>query len=174
MAEVFVNLVDRRDAARSRASCTIFGRATSAIADSADWLATVDRFGIVSERVVLLDQFTAAQNIAMSLTLDIDPMAARRATSRSRRWEVQSDWMRNALDHARGTMSVPRRACGCAWARDRHGPVDAARGASGRGPDAEEIESVAADLARLARRAAGGRRAGGDADPGGRRRACWC
>ena len=52
----------------------MFGRATSAIADSADSFATVDRFGIVSERVVLLDQFTPLQNIAMSLTLDVDPL----------------------------------------------------------------------------------------------------
>ena len=52
----------------------VFGRATSSIADSAEWFATVDRFGIVSERIVLLDQLTAAQNIAMSLTLDIDPV----------------------------------------------------------------------------------------------------
>jgi ABC-type lipoprotein export system ATPase subunit len=45
------------------------------VTDSADWLATVDRFGIVSERAVLLEQISAAQNIAMSLTLDIEPMA---------------------------------------------------------------------------------------------------
>ena len=52
----------------------MFGRATTEIADSADWLATVDRFGIVSERVVLLEQFTPLQNIAMSLTLDVEPL----------------------------------------------------------------------------------------------------
>ena len=48
-AEVFVNLATGAtlpDAGDIR----VFGRATSAIDDSADWLATVDRFGIVSER----------------------------------------------------------------------------------------------------------------------------
>ena len=74
MAEVFVNLVTGATLPE-QGSIHLAGRATSAIADSADWLATVDRFGIVSERVVLLDQFTLAQNIAMSLTLDLEPMA---------------------------------------------------------------------------------------------------
>jgi ABC-type transporter Mla maintaining outer membrane lipid asymmetry ATPase subunit MlaF len=72
-AEVFVNLVTGATLP-DEGTVRVFGRATSAIADSADWFATVDRFGIVSERVVLLDQFTPLQNIAMSLTLDVDPL----------------------------------------------------------------------------------------------------
>ena len=73
MAEVFVNLTTGATLPE-QGEVAVFGRATSSIADSAEWFATVDRFGIVSERIVLLDQFTAAQNIAMSLTLDIDPV----------------------------------------------------------------------------------------------------
>jgi ABC-type branched-subunit amino acid transport system ATPase component len=73
-AELFVNLVTGATLP-DEGTVTIFGRATSAITDSADWLATVEHFGIVSERAVLLEQISAAQNIAMSLTLDIDPMA---------------------------------------------------------------------------------------------------
>jgi ABC-type transporter Mla maintaining outer membrane lipid asymmetry ATPase subunit MlaF len=71
-AEVFVNLATGAtlpDAGDVR----VFGRASSAITDSADWLATVDRFGIVSERAVLLDQLTVVQNLAMPFTLDIEP-----------------------------------------------------------------------------------------------------
>jgi ABC-type transporter Mla maintaining outer membrane lipid asymmetry ATPase subunit MlaF len=71
-AEVFVNLATGAilpDAGEVR----VFGRATSAIADSADWLATVDHFGIVSERAVLLDQFTVVQNLAMPFTLAVEP-----------------------------------------------------------------------------------------------------
>ncbi len=75
MAEVFVNLVTGATLPE-HGEIRLSGRATSDIADSADWLATVDRFGIVSERVVLLDQFTLAQNIAMSLTLDLEPLSA--------------------------------------------------------------------------------------------------
>ena len=71
-AETFVNLVTGAslpDAGEIRT----FGRSTSAIADSADWLATIDRFGIVSKRAVLLDQLTVVQNLAMPFTLDIEP-----------------------------------------------------------------------------------------------------
>jgi len=74
-AEVFVNLVTGATLPEE-GTVRVFGRATSEIADSADWLATVDRFGIVSERVVLLDQFTPLQNIALSLTLDVEPLPA--------------------------------------------------------------------------------------------------
>ena len=72
-AEVFVNLATGAslpDAGEVR----VFGRPTSAIADSDDWLATVDRFGIVSERAVLLDQLTVLQNLAMPFTLDVEPL----------------------------------------------------------------------------------------------------
>ena len=72
MAELFVNLVTGATLPEE-GRVRVFGRATSEIADSAEWLATVDRFGLVSNRIVLLDSYTAAQNVAMSLTLDIDP-----------------------------------------------------------------------------------------------------
>jgi ABC-type polar amino acid transport system ATPase subunit len=71
-AEVFINLATGAtlpDAGEIR----LFGRATSAITDSTDWLATVDRFGIVSDRAVLLEQLTVVQNLAMPFTLDIEP-----------------------------------------------------------------------------------------------------
>jgi predicted ABC-type transport system involved in lysophospholipase L1 biosynthesis ATPase subunit len=70
--EVFVNLATGAtlpDAGEVR----IFGRATSAIDDSADWLATVDRFGIVSERAVLLEALTVIQNLSIPFTLEIEP-----------------------------------------------------------------------------------------------------
>jgi ABC-type polar amino acid transport system ATPase subunit len=70
--EVFVNLVTGAtlpDAGEVR----VLGRATAEITDSADWLATVDRFGIVSDRAVLLDQLTVIQNLAMPFTLQIEP-----------------------------------------------------------------------------------------------------
>jgi ABC-type lipoprotein export system ATPase subunit len=71
-AEIFVNLATGAtlpDAGQVR----VLGRATSDIRDSADWLATVDRFGIVSERAVLLEQLTAIQNLAMPFTLAVEP-----------------------------------------------------------------------------------------------------
>ena len=71
-AEVFVNLATGAtlpDAGTVHA----FGHATSAIADGDEWLKTLDRFGIVTERAVLLDQLTVVQNLAMPFTLEIEP-----------------------------------------------------------------------------------------------------
>ena len=71
-AEVFVNLVTGAtlpDAGTIR----LFGRPTSSIADSAEWLRVVDRIGIVTARAVLLERLTVTQNLAMPFTLDIDP-----------------------------------------------------------------------------------------------------
>jgi ABC-type transporter Mla maintaining outer membrane lipid asymmetry ATPase subunit MlaF len=73
MAEVFANLV-MGATLPDEGTVRAFGRATSDIVDSDDWLAMLDRFGIVSERVVLLEQFTPLQNIAMALTLDVEPL----------------------------------------------------------------------------------------------------
>jgi len=75
MAEVFVNLVTGASVA-DRGEVTLFGRATSAIADSTEWLALVDRFGIVSDRVVLLEAMTVLQNLALPFTLEIEPPSA--------------------------------------------------------------------------------------------------
>ena len=71
-AEVFVNLATGT-ALPDAGEVALFGRATSAIVDSADWLATVDRVGIVSDRAVLLDQLSVIQNLAMPFTLAIEP-----------------------------------------------------------------------------------------------------
>jgi len=73
-AEVFVNLATGA-ALPDAGQVTLFGRATSAIGDGAEWLATVDRVGIVSQRAVLLEQLTVIQNLAMPFTLAIEPPA---------------------------------------------------------------------------------------------------
>lgn len=71
-AEVFVNLVTGATLP-DRGEVTAFGRLTSAIQDSRDWLATLDRFGIVSERAVLLESMSATQNLAVPFSLEIEP-----------------------------------------------------------------------------------------------------
>jgi ABC-type transporter Mla maintaining outer membrane lipid asymmetry ATPase subunit MlaF len=52
----------------------ILGRSTRDISDGEEWLASLDRFGIVSERAVMLEGATLAQNLAMPFTLEIDPI----------------------------------------------------------------------------------------------------
>ena len=71
-AEVFVNLATGA-ALPDAGQVVLFGRPTSAIGDGAEWLATVDRVGIVSQRAVLLEQLTVIQNLAMPFTLAIEP-----------------------------------------------------------------------------------------------------
>lgn len=56
---------------------TLFGQNTKAITDSAAWLNTLDGIGMISARGVLIDPFSVLQNIAMSLTLEVDPIAPR-------------------------------------------------------------------------------------------------
>jgi predicted ABC-type transport system involved in lysophospholipase L1 biosynthesis ATPase subunit len=72
MAEVFVNLVTGASLPET-GSVNVFGHPTASIADSTEWLAFVDRFGIVSERAVLLEALTVLQNLAVPFTLDIEP-----------------------------------------------------------------------------------------------------
>jgi ABC-type lipoprotein export system ATPase subunit len=53
----------------------VFGTNTRDIRTDTEWLKSLDRFGLVSNRAVLLDQSTVAQNLALPMTLAIDPMA---------------------------------------------------------------------------------------------------
>ena len=53
----------------------LFGRSTRDVADSDAWLAMLDGVGIITDRAVLIAQFTVEQNLAMPFTLEIDPVA---------------------------------------------------------------------------------------------------
>jgi predicted ABC-type transport system involved in lysophospholipase L1 biosynthesis ATPase subunit len=71
--EALVNLVTGAslpDAGEVR----VFGRLTSDIADGDQWLDSLDHFGIVSPRGVLLGGSALLQNLAMPFTLQIDPV----------------------------------------------------------------------------------------------------
>lgn len=74
-AEMLINLVTGASLPDS-GEIQVFGRPTADIRDSADWLTVVDRFGIVTERAVLLDSLTALQNLALPFSLDIEPPSA--------------------------------------------------------------------------------------------------
>jgi putative ABC transport system ATP-binding protein len=54
----------------------VAGRSTGDLSGHDDWLAFLDHFGIVNERVVLLDSLSVAENLAVPHTLEIDPMPA--------------------------------------------------------------------------------------------------
>ena len=105
MAEVFINLVTGATLP-DRGEVRVFGQCTTRVADSAEWLALVDRFGIVSDRAVLLEACTPLQNLALPFTLDIEPVSdAARPRAQSLAHEAGLDpaeWDRpvSALDTA--------------------------------------------------------------------------
>lgn len=74
-AEILINLITGT-ALPDRGDVRVFGLATSAIRDSNEWMAFVDRFGIVSERAVLLEALSVLQNLAIPFSLDVEPMPA--------------------------------------------------------------------------------------------------
>jgi ABC-type lipoprotein export system ATPase subunit len=94
-AEVLVNLVTGASVP-DEGTVHVGGRDTAAIANGDEWLASLDHFGIVSPRAVLLDAVTLLQNLAMPLSLQIDPIppdAARAATAVAREAGIDEQWL---------------------------------------------------------------------------------
>jgi predicted ABC-type transport system involved in lysophospholipase L1 biosynthesis ATPase subunit len=75
-AEVFVNLITGA-ALPDEGVVTIFGQDTRAITDVGAWLKSLDAIGLITPRGVLIEAFSVLQNIAMSYTLDVDPIDPR-------------------------------------------------------------------------------------------------
>ena len=55
----------------------LFGRNTREITDGAAWLKSLDGVGMIGARGILVGAFSVLQNIALSLTLDVDPIDPR-------------------------------------------------------------------------------------------------
>ncbi len=72
-AEMFVLLVTGA-ALPDEGAVRIDGRDTREISTDTAWLASLDRFGIVTERAILIDKLPVQANLALPLTLSIDPM----------------------------------------------------------------------------------------------------
>ena len=72
-AEMFVHLVTGA-ALPDEGHVRVAGRDTAEIATDTEWLKSLDRFGIVTHRAVLLDGLSVAANLALPLTVSIDPM----------------------------------------------------------------------------------------------------
>jgi len=82
-AEVLVNLLTGA-LLPDEGEIRLFGRATAAIADADEWLATLDRIGLLSPRAMLADEFTVEQGIAMAFTLSLDPIPTEVAADAAR------------------------------------------------------------------------------------------
>ena len=72
-AEILVNLVTGATLPDEGTVWT-FGASTADIRDGDAWLASLDRFGIVSSRAVLLEGSTLQQNLALPFTVELDPV----------------------------------------------------------------------------------------------------
>ena len=74
-AEVLVNMITAATLP-DEGEVVIFGRATRDITTTDGWFSVLDRVGILGERVVLVNELTVRQNLALPLTLDLESMAA--------------------------------------------------------------------------------------------------
>lgn len=75
-AETLVHLITGA-ALPDAGEVTLFGQSTKGITDGAAWLESLDGVGMVSARGILIEAFSVLQNIAMSYTLDVDPVDPR-------------------------------------------------------------------------------------------------
>jgi ABC-type transporter Mla maintaining outer membrane lipid asymmetry ATPase subunit MlaF len=73
-AEMLVHLVCGA-ALPDEGDVRIEGTLTRDVATDTEWLDTLDRFGLVSERAVLVDELPVQANLAMPLTLSLDVLA---------------------------------------------------------------------------------------------------
>jgi ABC-type transporter Mla maintaining outer membrane lipid asymmetry ATPase subunit MlaF len=74
-AEILVDLITAA-IVPDTGEVTVFGQPTTAIADREAWLQTLDQFGLLTERAVLVEQFTVEQNLAIPYSLSVENLSA--------------------------------------------------------------------------------------------------
>jgi predicted ABC-type transport system involved in lysophospholipase L1 biosynthesis ATPase subunit len=75
-AQTFVNLVTGATLP-DHGEVSLFGVNTKALTDGNAWLKSLDGIGMITSRGILVEMFTVLQNVALSLTLDVDPIDPR-------------------------------------------------------------------------------------------------
>ena len=75
-AETFVHLVTGATLP-DEGDVIMLGKNTRAITDGDAWLKSLDAVGMVTVRGILIEAFSVLQNIAISFTLDVDPIDPR-------------------------------------------------------------------------------------------------
>jgi branched-chain amino acid transport system ATP-binding protein len=107
-AELLVNLVTGA-ALPDEGDVRVFGSRTADVTNGEEWLESLDRFGIVSDRAVLLEGSTLAQNLALPFTLEIDPVppgTRSRVATLAGECGIAAEW----LEHAAGELPAEMRA----------------------------------------------------------------
>lgn len=74
-AELFTNLVNGATLP-DEGEVLVQGTRTSAVTSETEWLSSLDRFGVVTARAVLLDGMSVRQNLALPLSIEIEPMSS--------------------------------------------------------------------------------------------------
>lgn len=145
--EVFVNLLTGASTP-DRGDVRVFGQSTTAIADGDAWLTSLDRFGILSERAVLLDQLTVEQNLAVPFSLELNPVppAVQRQVA-----QLAEDVGLDAADLARtvGSLTAAARLRVRFGRAIALGPRLLLAEHPNAGVPAEDLPAVAADLSRV-------------------------
>ena len=107
MAEILVDLITGAILPDS-GEVIAFGKATSAIAGPDAWLTTLDLFGLLTDRAVLVEQFTVEQNLALPMSITVEDMSA---DVRTRVAELaQEIGLANELQRQAGVLAPPQRA----------------------------------------------------------------
>lgn len=107
-AEVFLNLVSGA-ILPDRGDVRVFGRSTTMIQDDVEWMASLDRFGIVTERAMLLDGFTIAQNLVLPISLDLDPIPAdveQKMRALAKEVGLTDEWLTKPAAQAEGAVRM--------------------------------------------------------------------
>ncbi len=107
MAEVLVDLITGAILPDS-GEVIAFGKATSSIAGPDAWLTTLDLFGLLTDRAVLVEQFTVEQNLALPMSITVEDMSA---DVRSRVAELADEiGLANDLQRQAGVLPPHQRA----------------------------------------------------------------
>jgi putative ABC transport system ATP-binding protein len=73
-AEILVSVITGATLPES-GTVDVLGVATAAIQTSSEWMKFLQQFGLLSERSVIVDQLTVAQNLALPFTMDVEELA---------------------------------------------------------------------------------------------------
>jgi ABC-type transporter Mla maintaining outer membrane lipid asymmetry ATPase subunit MlaF len=94
-AEMMVNLVTGASLP-DEGEVRVFGRSTADVVSGDAWLASLDAFGIVTDRAVVLEGATLAQNLALPFTLAIDPIEPEtrdRVVRLAEECDIAAEWL---------------------------------------------------------------------------------
>jgi len=101
-AELFTNLVNGATLP-DEGEVRVAGASTASVTSEAEWLTSLDRFGVVTVRAVLLDGMTVLQNIALPLSIEIEPMSdelTARARTLAEEVGLGEDWWTRKVHEA--------------------------------------------------------------------------